>query len=122
MARTKKEALPAGRVEGLSIAAVSSPYADVTGTLLDLRGPWTSGLIDAWFDYEDATQPVGIAAWSGTANVAYDDRTHEIVVTWEGSWRPLSEDEWAALRNGDRPLAMTSFPPADELLPLPVAP
>jgi hypothetical protein len=71
MARTKKEALPAGRVEGLMIAACDPPYADVTGTLLDLRGPWTRGLIDAWFDYVDVTQPVGIAAWSGAANVAY---------------------------------------------------
>jgi hypothetical protein len=123
MAKGKKEEPVTGRVEGLSIVMVASPFEGMNGTILDMRGPWTEGLIDRWCELspDELDQPVGIAIWTGAAIVTDEWASrHRIQILWEGAWRRLRDDEFEALKNDDRPLAMTRFPSAAELLPLPV--
>ncbi len=106
------------RIDGLSVAMASSPYEAWTGVVLDLRGPWTDGLVEAWIALDDPTQPVGLAAWEGSAIVGDGLRDrHRLEFVFEGRWRELLPRELEALGAGDRPLTMKRFPSRDALLP-----
>lgn len=126
MARSRPDTGEEKQIEGLALCAAWSPFESLLGdrawgAILDLRGPWTEGLFDAWCaaDPKITGEAAGVRIWRGSAFVRWNPIEIRADVRFDGEWSALSGDEADALRDGCRPLELSDFPKAGEYVPLP---